>query len=80
MLALAKADHVLDELPPEKKKSAFGVAEMTILGEVDDAVGEVMLELAAHFPFNGIFDFLGIGDAQMARSDFHPAQIPLVIT
>lgn len=47
---------------------------MTVACELDDAGLEVLINLAAHFRFYALFDFFGVGDAQVGRVEFHPGQ------
>lgn len=53
LLGLTKTNHVLDELVPEENQAAFGVMEMTVLGELDDAGFEVVIDLLAHLGLDG---------------------------
>ena len=65
----AEADHVLDELFPEKEEAFFGIAEIAVAGELDDPVGEVVVDLPAHFVFDVLLGLIRIGDAEVFVSD-----------
>lgn len=51
----AKTDHVFNELIPEENQAAFGVLEIAIASELNDAGLEVVIDLLAHFGFDGFF-------------------------
>jgi hypothetical protein len=44
----AKADHVFNKLIPEIDQTAFGVLEVSVSGELDDAGFEVVIDLLPH--------------------------------
>lgn len=68
----AESDHVFYELDPEKKEASFGVFEVAVAGEADDAGAEVVLYLAAHFGFDAVLEFLGVGNHEIVGCGFVP--------
>ena len=64
--ALTKTDHVLDELAPEEKQAAFRILEVAVSGEPDDACGEVVIHLLAHFALDRAFDLLGVRNPELS--------------
>jgi len=65
----AKPDHVFHSLYPKEKKSAHGVAEVSIAGEDDEAALQVVVDLLPHFVFDLVYDFVGIGNKEVVRGE-----------
>lgn len=66
---LAEAEHVADELFPEEEEAAKGVAEVAVAGEADDALVEVVVDLAPHLVLDVVLGFVGVGDAEGVGAD-----------
>ena len=66
---LAESQQVLDDLAPEKEESPERIAEMPVPGELDDSLGEIVVNLAAHLSLDLIDDLIGVGYSQVALGD-----------
>lgn len=75
----AKPDHVFHGLHPEEEEALGRVLEVGLVDDADESAFEIVINLPAHFLFDLVEDFVGIGHEEFGGFDLELAEVLFVI-